>query len=232
MNWVFIIVLLVLVLGMVGGYYKGLLRIVYSLVSWIIVLIFVAWATPFMNHVLMQNTTIYETIELRCEEKIRQSAELETDERISDESQRFSELGLNLPESVIDRIMEKAAGTTDEFLETTGIYKQLASGIAGFVVEGIAFIVAMICAWIIVHLISQILGIVSKIPILHGINSTLGIFAGGAYALVLIWIAFYIIALCSTNEFGRMLVTHIYQSRLLTFLYENNVVLSFMLHFL
>ena len=44
MNWVLMLVLLVLVCCAIYGYTKGFLRIVFSLVAWVIVLVFVSWA--------------------------------------------------------------------------------------------------------------------------------------------------------------------------------------------
>lgn len=46
MNWVLMLVLLVLVCCAIYGYTKGFLRIVFSLVAWVIVLVFVSWSTP------------------------------------------------------------------------------------------------------------------------------------------------------------------------------------------
>ena len=50
MNWVLMLVLLVLVCCAIYGYTKGFLRIVFSLVAWVIVLVFVSWATPHVSH--------------------------------------------------------------------------------------------------------------------------------------------------------------------------------------
>ena len=99
-------------------------------------------------------------------------------------------------------------------------------------VEGIAFFIALVTAWTIVHVIARALRIVSRIPVLSGVNRTLGIFAGGIYGLILVWIGFYIIAVTSTSEMGGVLVTYIYQSNLLKYLYENNAILTIIINFL
>ena len=62
MNWVLLLVLLILGYNIIRGYRKGFLRIVYSLVSWVIVLTFVTVATPYINTYLMEHTTLYEKI--------------------------------------------------------------------------------------------------------------------------------------------------------------------------
>lgn len=74
MNWVLMLVLLVLVCCAIYGYTKGFLRIVFSLVAWVIVLVFVSWATPHVSQWIQENTTIYEKIEAACEESVRRAA--------------------------------------------------------------------------------------------------------------------------------------------------------------
>lgn len=63
MNWLLVVVLAVLALCIMNGYHKGFLRMVYSLVSWIVVLVFVTWATPYINSYIKENTGIYQEIE-------------------------------------------------------------------------------------------------------------------------------------------------------------------------
>lgn len=234
MNWVLIIVLLLLIWEMMRGYKRGLLRTMYSLVSWIIVLVFVMWATPYIDTYLLENTTLYERIEAHCADEVRRTAENNAEQTIeqSKKDKDLTELGVNLPDGVLDDILEKTGNAADEFLESSGVYDEIARGIAGFIVEGISFFIALIAAWIIVHIISQLLGIVSKIPIIHGVNKTLGILAGGVYGLILVWIAFYLIALGSTSELGGILISYIYQNPFLQFLYENNLVITMLMKYL
>ena len=45
-----------------------------------------------------------------------------------------------------------------------------------------------------------------KDSIIRGINKYLGTVAGAIYGFVVVWIAFYVIALCSTSEVGGALI--------------------------
>lgn len=229
MNWVLIIVLTVLGLGMFYGYRMGLLRMIYSMAAWILVLVFVSWATPHVTDFLLNETALYDKIHARCMESVRQTANEQTEKELGGRETEMEALGLKLPDSVIENILNKTADAADGFLETGGIYTQIADEMAGFVIQGLAFFISMLAAWIAVHLISQLLGIVSRIPVLKGINRFFGLFAGGIYGLILVWIAFYIVALCSTGGTGRVLLSYIYDSTFLRMLYENNPILAVVL---
>ena len=202
----------------------------YSLVSWIIVMIAVSWAAPQIDQYLMEHTSVYERIAERCEETVRGQAKGRLEAEAAGQANELQELGAGVPDAVLEGIMEKTAGFADGFLEESGVYEQMAAGMADFLVEGISFLIALVFARLLIQIISQILGIVSHIPILKGINRTLGLAAGGIYGLLIIWIAFYVIALCSTGETGRAIVSYIYESSFLTFLYEHNLVLTLLLH--
>ena len=224
MNWVLMLVLLVLVCCAIYGYTKGFLRIVFSLVAWVIVLVFVSWATPHVSQWIQENTTIYEKIEAACEESVRRAAQGKMEEGAVEQ---YGEAGeLDLPESVMAQIVSGASGAADTVLAETGVYAGIAQSLAGFIVQGIAFVTVLILSWILVHVISALLGIVSHIPILKGVNRFTGMLAGLMQGLLIVWIAFYIVALCSAGETGRVIVSYINQSAFLKELYENNILLS------
>ena len=221
MNWVLMLVLLVLVCCAIYGYTKGFLRIVFSLVAWVIVLVFVSWATPHVSQWIQENTTIYEKIE-----SVRRAAQGKMEEGAVEQYGEAGELGLDLPESVMAQIVSGASGAADTVLAETGVYAGIAQSLAGFIVQGIAFVTVLILSWILVHVISALLGIVSHIPILKGVNRFTGMLAGLMQGLLIVWIAFYIVALCSAGETGRVIVSYINQSAFLKELYENNILLS------
>ena len=209
MNWLLIIIVLLLALCVVNGYRKGFLRMMYSMVSWVIMFALVTWATPYINTFLRDNTSIYQTIAVYC-----------------------TKLGVKLPDSVMNNISEKTADLAGEALDASGIYAQVSVGMADFILNGISFFIAFAVGMIVLHFFSGILGIVSRIPIIRGINKYLGTVAGAIYGFVVVWIAFYVIALCSTSEVGGALISYIYESPFLTYIYENNLIVALIMMFL
>ena len=117
-------------------------------------------------------------------------------------------------------------------MEESGIYTQLAREIAVFVTQGIAFLAALVIAWLMISIISHLLGIVSRIPVLKGINRFLGLFAGGVYGLLMVWVAFAVIAVCGAGSVGQTAGALIRESRLLAFLYDNNPILFLLMRYL
>ncbi len=232
MNWLFFIVLLIFALCIVRGYKKGLLRIVYSMVSWIIIFVIVSWATPFIHTYLKTNTSLCTTIAENVEDRLKQAAEEETLPDTADYSQQLESIGINLPAPLMDQLISFAADSTDQFLQESGLYSQISISLADFAVKGLSSLIAWVFAGLIVSILSQFLGIVSKIPIVRGINRYLGAAAGSLYGLLIVWTVFCIVALCGASEFGLQMINLIYHNQLLTALYDYNPVLAVLSHFL
>ena len=135
MNWVLLLVLLILGYNIIRGYRKGFLRIVYSLVSWVIVLTFVTVTTPYINTYLMEYTTLYEQIEKQCSEQIKKSVEEKQKSVQSENSldnQELSQFGIMLPDSVVNDIFDKTGNVAGEIMAQSGLYDEIAKQIAEF----------------------------------------------------------------------------------------------------
>ncbi len=241
MNLAMIFVITTLAVSALAGYRKGFLRIIYSLVSWIIVMAFVSRATPYIQAYLMERTPVYEILQKQCGDALG-FTDMQTgmgsagsDIPVSAEKDAFraelAGLGIRLPEAVEDRIFENIVNAADSFLAGSGIYEEITGGLAYFAVEGIAFLTALVSAWLFVHVISRLLGIASHIPVVKGVNRIIGLFAGGLYGMLIVWIAFYLVTLCSASELGRLVISDIYKNSFLTYIYENNIIFLLILKY-
>ena len=231
MNWVLILVLAILAGYTLTGFAKGFLKIVYSLVSWIIILVFVVCATPHIQNYLKNDTDIYNKVVAYCEEAIREQAEQEMEENGGDvsaltENELFAAIAEKLPEDLLENIKEQTDEITGELIENYGLYDKTAVALADLLLQGVSTLAAMIAGAIVSALISVVLGFIAKLPLIGFANKVLGLVAGAANGLLIVWIAFYLVAVLCATQLGGTIITHIYASEFLTFLYENNLVLS------
>jgi len=232
MNWVLIAVIVILAGYTLTGYTKGFLKIVYSLVSWIVILVFVMFATPYIQDYLKNNTDVYNKVVMYCEEAIREKAEQEVNDDAGDalsaltESELYEVISEMLPEDLLESVQEQTAGMANEFVESHGLYNKTAVALADLFLQGISTLAAMIAGAIISAMLSAVLGFIGKLPIIGFANSLLGLAAGAANGLLIVWIAFYLVAVLCTTQLGSNIIGQIYENEFLTYLYENNLVLS------
>ena len=129
-------------------------------------------------------------IEAACEESVRRAAQGKMEEGAVEQYGEAGELGLDLPESVMAQIdsglpaQRTLCLRRPEYMQgSRRVWQDLSC-------RGIAFVTVLILSWILVHVISALLGIVSHIPILKGVNRFTGMLAGLMQGLLIVWIAF------------------------------------------
>jgi len=231
MNWVLILVIAILAGYTLTGYAKGFLKIVYSLISWVVILVFVSIATPYIHDYLKNDTDIYNKVVVYCEEAIREKAEQEIEESNGGmsaltENELFAAIAEKLPEDLLQNIKEQTGELTGELMENYGLYDKTAVAMADLFLKGISTLAAMIAGAILSAFISVVLGFIAKLPLIGFANRILGLVAGAANGLLIVWFAFYLVAVLCTTALGSEVITHINANEFLTYLYENNPVLS------
>lgn len=237
MNWLLIITIILLAWNIVRGYSTGILRMLFSIVAWICIIVIVSWSTPYVSSYIEEHTSIQTEIKEKSHERMRELVEENghKSEMINKDtdpnSQLLESLGIKLPSVVTDKLFD-TNDLADTILETTGIYEVISNKISKLAVTGISFVLVLIITMILFHLLLQVVKFVEKMPVINGMNRVLGAAGGLIKGIVLIWIIFAIIALNGTSSIGIAAVSYIYESTFLQILYENNVVLIILLAFL
>lgn len=241
MNWLLIIVILVLAGNIVWGFSKGFLRVIYSMLAWIAILVFVTWATPYVANVLTEKTNIDNRIESNLDEKLHelvigdtngQKEEREPDAQNPGQGKKnYRDLQMKLPDAVTNKLFDTNK-IADQILEGSGAYDVVAGRATDLVMRVISFVLVLLIAVISFHLLSVVLKVVEKLPLIGGINRLLGLFAGLVKGILIIWLAFAIIAMAGRTDIGIALISYIYESPLLIWVYENNFVLTLLMTFL
>lgn len=241
MNWLLIIVILVLAGNIVWGFSKGFLRVIYSMLAWIAILVFVTWATPYVANVLTEKTNIDNRIESNLDEKLHELVIGDTNGQKEDREpdaqnpgqgkKNYRDLQMKLPDAVTNKLFDTNK-IADQILEGSGAYDVVAGRATDLVMRVISFVLVLLIAVISFHLLSVVLKVVEKLPLIGGINRLLGLFAGLVKGILIIWLAFAIIAMAGTTDIGIALISYIYESPLLIWVYENNFVLTLLMTFL
>lgn len=241
MNWLLIIVILVLAGNIVWGFSRGFLRVIYSMLAWIAILVFVTWATPYVANLLTEKTNIDNRIESNLDEKLHelvigdtngQKEDLEPDAQNPGQGKKnYRDLQMKLPDAVTNKLFDTNK-IADQILEGSGAYDVVAGRATDLAMRVISFVLVLLIAVISFHLLSVVLKVVEKLPLIGGINRLLGLFAGLVKGILIIWLAFAIIAMAGTTDIGIALISYIYESPLLIWVYENNFVLTLLMTFL
>ena len=107
---------------------------------------------------------------------------------------------------------------------------RFADYVAGYLTNSILNILVYLGLFVLVtvaiRLIFWFTSIFSRIPVISGINRTLGAVVGGMIGILCVWIFMLFVMAFSTTELGSVLSAQIDRSEILTWIGEHNLLIS------
>lgn len=235
MNWLLIGVGIVFAICMIAGYARGFIRIVVSLAATILTTALVIALTPYAAKFIKIATPIDEMVMEKCVEMLTIELSDLQDEKSVDlnsvELPRQKQLELlekaKLPVFLKDGLIENNNIEAYTRLAVSGFAEYVGAYIADMIIKMIAFLLTFIIVTIVVRAVVFALDIVTALPVLKGFNRIAGAFTGMAIAVIIVWIAFFVITLLYNTPFGKECFAWINENEILTLLYEKNILLKF-----
>lgn len=221
MNWLFIVVLVILALSTIKGYVSGFIKTVFAIFSLIVALIIASVATPTVSKGLQSNDKIYNMVS----EKIEETVNFDTKIKKQTDQKKFIEK-LPIPNSIKKTLVENNNSEIYESMAVNSFEDYVVSLLTKVVINAIAFIVTFIVMVILLAILCKVLNLISKLPILNELNKTAGLLVGLLQGFIIIWIFFIIITVFSATSFGGSLFEMINDNKVLTIIYDNNLLLK------
>ena len=222
-NWFPLLVAVFLLGMMLHGHSVGFLRLAVSLAALLITLALVRIALPVAVDYVESDPKIRAVVEQKVREKTGIDA-LDSFTIDTPEAQEQVIDTLELPESLRRTLKEH---NTEEFWEKLGVSRfqeYAANYLSRTVLRLILGILLFFVISIFLRLIMHVLGVFTKLPIVHGLDQIFGAFLGLAEALVLLWIGFLILGAFGKTETGSGIRAIIDRVLWLKILYDVNPV--------
>lgn len=193
MNWTLLSILVILIVNVLIGIKKGLIKMLFSALSIIVVVIITSIFAPKLAEFLKDNTTWDDSLTSKTESFLIDKGIIKEDVEID-----VSELPLP------DMIKEKIAEGTEDMMEQgiKGYNEAVVNKVSGVIFSAIVYIVFFVVAMALTSIICMILDVVSKLPVLNQINKTAGGIIGLVQGLVIIWLFMIIIMIFGNTEFA------------------------------
>ncbi len=224
MNWLYFSVMGYIITSALRGYHRGFLRVVYSIVSLIVAILFITFTAPVFRDGIVESTTLAQKIEEGSEAYIKRQIEKKLEDGTWTGIAELSSFAL--PKSVQTELNRAAKSSIPDILESQGIYKKMAKAAADLCVMGIAFAASGIIIWVILYFIRKKLDRFSRKPGIHLVNMVLGFFAGIVKAFLVIWVVFLLVQMTQILPSSAAMLRMIEENAVLRELYENNLVLE------
>ena len=136
-----------------------------------------------------------------------------------------------MPRFLKNMLLENNNTAIYEELNVKTFPEYVAAYISRMILNVVSFLVTFLIAIILVQALVYAINIIGELPVLGMINHLAGGVLGLGLGLIIVWIAFLVLTLIYTTEIGKTCYGMIEQSSILTFLYEHNPLLIWLLGF-
>lgn len=226
MNWVLIIVIAIFVFFGWLGWKKGFIKLLFSLISTVVALIFAVLFSPVTETILKSNQSFVSFID----EKIESLIDFSTEDADADGHRQETLIeGLPLPKSFKEALHEDNTVQKYTELGVQDFKEYVCRRITNMIINAIAFVITLAFAIIALAVVCGVLNLLAKLPLLHQINEIAGLAAGLAQGLLVVWILFVILTMLGANEVGQNALAMIGENPILDFLYKNNLISGFIM---
>lgn len=237
MNWLLLLSLAIIGICAYIGWRAGFVKSIFSLLSTIAVIIITILVSPMVTDWLKSNETISGGISTKLEEVIDLS---QIAQNLSPEEEKDPTAfidGLQLPESIKEKIKESLANTLEQKENETAAYvgekldvleEYICERLANIILNALGFVATLLLAAVGMAILCYVLNVISNLPVLHQINTVAGVAFGALEGIVVLWIVFIVITMLGSTGFGQTCMAMITESKVLSFLYDSNVLSRFL----
>ena len=222
MSWLFWVVIAFIAYHIIDGLRRGFIRKAVSAVSLIITLVLVTYLTPQITNFIQENTSLRENLQKKCSDIFINdefNKDVKTDQVLMIEH-------MDLPENIKEMLLENNNTESYDVLNVSGFYDYIGAYLAKLIINALAYLLSFVVVWTAIRAILAALDIVTKLPLLHGINKLLGGALGAVFGVVLVWIAFLLVTILCNGDLGRKFFGLIQENQFLLFLYKQNVIMK------
>ena len=203
-----IIIIAIIALSIFLGYRKGLIELAIKLCAFVIAILITLILYKPVSNLIINTTSIDETIENSILEKANDVMEGEEDEELSEETNPAS------TEELSEEIKQEAR---------EGLLPEAARGLSVNIVRGGVIIILYVLVRIALRFVTALANLVAKLPILKQFNKAGGAIYGALRGILIIYVCLIIISIFGQINPENDIHQNIEQSTLGKTMYENNI---------
>lgn len=220
-TWLGIAVLALIAAACIMGFRKGFVKEIVSVFFMLISFLLVWAVNPYVNTFVKEYTPVYDIIQDKCQTLV--SEQIGNKKTLDKEEQNQVMENMELPDLLKNALVENNTAETYRYLAVSTFTEYISDSLAVMAVNGISFLISFVFSAAVIKLLGFILNVLTKLPVINGINKIAGAAVGGIKCIIFIWIAFLVLTLLCNTTLGQQGMALIQQDAFLNFLYSQNV---------
>ena len=208
-NFVLIMVIVIFAGCFYLGSRRGLVRTVFGLFSSVVVLLAGTVISPVISNQLRNNEKFFNAISTRIEKSLENYGKSEEKKEIQEKPEKKAQT------------KKKDKNIQKEVNHRVAIY------LTGIVINSGTFIAVYFILSVGLFVLSRVLNIISKLPVLNELNRMGGGIVGIFQGLVIVWLIFTLMMVFIDKPFVQEAMEQIENNFFLNLLYESNIIAKF-----
>lgn len=222
MNWLLILVVGVLVFYSLNGRRRGLIKTVFIMFSTIISLVVTGWIAPVVSKEVQKNERIINFVSEKVEKVVDFTG---VGPKTSDEVNFIDKL--SIPSVMKNALLENNTKDIYVAMAVDNFKEYVCNYLTRTIINAAVFLIILLVVRIAISVICVTLDLISKLPLLNGLNKTAGLIAGFFHGIIIIWVGCLIITVLGSTPIGQYFFGEISKNSILSTIYNNNLLLRF-----
>ena len=222
LNWLLVAIAALFVIFIMRGYSRGFLRMAVSLAGLLLAVFVTTKLVPNITDILENSDYVYGQVYDKVVD-IFHDINAKYNNRSTEEQNRVISQ-YELPNMIVSDLIINNTKEVYETLKVTLFEEYIAKYLTLLIIKSGTFVGLYAALAIIMWIILRVTGFLSRVPVIHGLNKYLGLAAGGALALLITWIFFFVLVMFIGNDLADGLLSDIKASKVLTFLFDSDIL--------
>ena len=223
LTWAGVITVLLLAFACVRGYRRGLIKEIVSIACVFLSMSIVWFVNPYVNQFIRENTSIYEKIQDSCQEFVEEKY---SSQMSNGEEQTTFINEMNLPDLISSGLLQNNNSDIYQYLAVSTFSDYVAQYLARMAVNGLSFLISLALSTILIQSITWMLNLVSRLPVIHGMNKIAGAFLGTAKFLIVVWVVLLALTIICNTEIGEMGLQIVKKDYILNYIYDKDILIQ------
>jgi len=233
----------IIVLAIIGiyafrGYKKGFIVTVFTLISMFVAIIVTQTVSPIISRSLINNETVMTAVTNQIDSLsgLWQQSDVDEDEQNADknkskltEKDKQEISSLNLPDAFKDRLSDNEMWEEYKQQGIANVKGYVTRYLAITFINSLTYMIVFAVIIVILKIIIHTLDLISKLPVLKSINKYGGLIVGVGQGVIIIWVLCIVVTVLGSTPIGITLFESINNSPVLSFIYNNNILLNTLL---
>lgn len=226
MNTVDIIIIVVIGIFALTGYFRGLINTLFNMLSFVISIALTYFLFPFVSRFIMNSTPIFN----KLSESISKAFDLDNiiKSSVNKEEQLNIIQSLGIPKGTREMLVNNNNPDVFKLLDANTFKEYISKSLASLAVNVIVFVILFILISIVLTILVSVMNLITKATHLDQVNKFSGAIVGTLMGLLFVFIGLAVIAFILSTKNQANLLAVIDKSTIGSYLYNNNPIIDFL----